>query len=260
MQVYVESTYTYTPMTSSPRFSAVIFDMDGTMFDTEVVAQRGMTQACQLSGYEMTPEIYMGTLGLPEPGWRAHLMQVFGAQFPIDQVAVHARELIHADVAENGVPLKTGLIEMLDWLDKLHVPRAIASSSRRRTIESHLAQTGLIERIHALVGGDEITHGKPAPDIFLEAARRLVIDPAHCIVFEDSAAGIRGAHAAGSIPIMIPDLLPPTDAVRQLAHVVLPSLHVARDYMAGSLEWTPATRQTGPATPVAPPPTPSVEG
>ena len=227
------------------------------MFDTEIIAQRGMTQACQMCGYEMTPEIYMGTLGLPETGWRAHLRNVFGDAFPLDEVGLQARQLIRADVAANGIPLKTGLLEMLDWLDELGIPRAIASSSRRNTIESHLEQTGLMERIHALVGGDEIANGKPAPDIFVEAARRLVIDPAHCIVFEDSAAGIRGAHAAGSIAIMIPDLLPPLEEVRRLAHVVLPSLHAARDYMAGNLEWVGATRQTGLAHPVAPPPTPA---
>lgn len=241
----------------SNTFSAVIFDMDGTMFDTEIVAQRGMMRACKDCGYDMTEAIYAGTLGLPEPGWRAHLIDVFGDTFPIDEVAVNARQLIRADMAANGVPLKTGLLEMLDWLDELQIPRAIASSSKRATIEGHLEHTGLIERIHALVGGDEISKGKPAPDIFIEAARRLAIDPAHCIVFEDSAAGIRGAHAAGTIPIMIPDLLPPTDEVRALARVVLPSLHAARDYMRGDLEWVPFTRQTGPATPVPPPPTPS---
>ena len=135
-------------MTSSPTFSAVIFDMDGTMFDTEIIAQRGMTQACQTSGYEMTPDIYMGTLGLPEPGWRAHLVAVFGDQFPLDEVALHARQLIRDDVATNGIPLKTGLLELLDWLDEMNIPRAIASSSKRGTIESHLKQTGLFERIH----------------------------------------------------------------------------------------------------------------
>ena len=83
------------------------------------------------------------------------------------------------------------------------------------------------------------------------------MDPAQCIVFEDSAAGIRGAHAATSIPIMIPDLLPPSDEVRQLAHVVLPTLHAALEYITGNLEWVGATRQTGPAHPLAPPPTPA---
>ena len=210
---------------------AAIFDMDGTMFDTEAMYARGMARAGVEFGYDIHHGIYLGTVGLPEIGWKTHLRNTFGPDFPLDVIATRTLDHVHAELELSGLPIKPGLIEFLDALDAWGVPYAIASSSKRKTIQRNLGLAGLTTRFPVVVGGEEVQHGKPAPDIFLEAARRLNTAPENCVVLEDSEAGIRGAHAAGMIAIMIPDLKPPSDEMRQLAHVVLPTLHEVRAWL-----------------------------
>lgn len=201
------------------------------MFDTETLYARGMARAGAEFGYDIHHDIYLGTIGLPEIGWKTHLRNTFGPDFPLDDIASHTLDNVHAELERDGLPIKPGLIELLDQLDVWGMPYAIASSSKRKTIQRNLNLANLLVRFPIVVGGEEVQHGKPAPDIFLEAARRLNTAPENCVVLEDSEAGIRGAHAAGTIAIMIPDLKPPSDEMRQLARVVLPSLHEVRDWL-----------------------------
>ena len=204
---------------------AAIFDMDGTMFDTESLYARGMAQAGAEFGYDIHQGIYLGTIGLPEIGWKTHLRNTFGPDFPLDEIAHRTLENVQAELDRSGLPIKPGLLELLDQLDAWGVPYAIASSSKRKTIQRNLGLAHLLVRFPIVVGGEEVQHGKPAPDIFLEAARRLNAAPAECLVLEDSEAGIRGAHAAGMVAVMIPDLKPPSEEMRRLARTVLPTLH-----------------------------------
>ncbi len=210
---------------------AAIFDMDGTMFDTEALYARGMALAGAEFGYDIHHGIYLGTIGLPEIGWKTHLRNTFGPDFPLDAIASRTLDNVHAELERDGLPIKPGLIELLDQLDAWGVPYAIASSSKRKTIQRNLGLANMAARFPIVVGGEEVQHGKPAPDIFLEAARRLSVAPANCVVLEDSEAGIRGAHAAGMIPIMIPDLKPPSDEMRLLARAVLLSLYEVREWL-----------------------------
>ena len=216
---------TRTTINKTNTITAAILDMDGTMFDTEAMYARGMALAGAEFGYDIHRQIYIGTVGLPEMGWKAHLRSTFGPNFPLDEIATRTLDNVHTELEQSGLPLKPGLFELLDQLDTWGVPYAIASSSKRKVIERNLALANLSQRFPIFVGGEEITHGKPAPDIFLEAARRLNAVPAHCVALEDSEAGIRSAHAAGMVAVMIPDLKQPSDEVRQLARAVLPSLH-----------------------------------
>jgi len=137
-----------------------------------------------------------------------------------------------AIVERDGIAIKPGLFELLDWLDAESIPKAVATSTRRDRAQAKLAQTGLLERFVALVGGNEITHGKPAPDIFLLAAQRLDHAPDTIVVFEDSEPGVRAALAAGMTPIMVPDLHPPSDDLLALAPLVVPSLAHAQAHLA----------------------------
>ena len=136
-----------------------------------------------------------------------------------------------AIVAREGIVLKPGLIELMAWLEAENLCKAVATSTRRSRAESKLVHAGLFERFAALVGGDEIAHGKPAPDIFIEAATRLGIDAADCVVLEDSEPGVRGALAAGMTPIMVPDLHPPSAALSAMRPLVLPTLHDVRAHL-----------------------------
>lgn len=201
------------------------------MFDTEAMYARGMAKAGAELGYDIHHGIYLGTIGLPEIGWRTHLRNTFGPDFPLDEIATRTLDHVHAEMAHSGLPIKPGLLELLDQLDAWGLPYAIASSSKRKTIQRNLALVNLTERFPIYVGGEEVQHGKPAPDIFLEAARRLKITPTDCMALEDSEAGVRAAHAAGMVTLMIPDLKPPSDEMHQLARIVLPHLHAVSEWL-----------------------------
>ena len=122
------------------------------------------------------------------------------------------------------MPHKRGLVEFLDFLEAKAIPKAVATSTVTASARDALSRAGVLSLFEIIVGGDAIQHGKPAPDIFLEAAAQLGAEPSDCVVLEDSEPGIRAACAAGMTPILIPDLREPTQEMRQLAHTVVPSL------------------------------------
>jgi len=128
--------------------------------------------------------------------------------------------------------LKPGLHELVDWLERERVPRAVATSTRRSRACAKLERVALYSRFAALVGGDEIARGKPAPDIFLEAAARLGVPPADCLVLEDSAPGVAGAIAAGMSAIMVPDRAAPPSQIAGRAPTVMASLVEVRLHLA----------------------------
>ena len=147
-----------------------------------------------------------------------------GADYPTDALMRAWHVAYDAIVEREGIAIKPGLLELLDWLDAQGIPKAVATSTRRDRAQAKLQQTALLSRFTALVGGDEIATGKPAPDIFLVAAARLGEAAADCLVLEDSEPGVRAALAAGMTPIMVPDLHPPSAGLLALEPLVLPSL------------------------------------
>lgn len=207
------------------KFSAVIFDMDGLMFDTERIAQRAWVRAAADFGYEYPDHVFQGVIGRARPDVERYSLEAFGADFPFEAV-YHAKGRYMQDILEReGMPLKAGLLDLLDWLAARSIAVAVASSSPRAVVLRNLVLAGLsAERFGALVGGDEVRNGKPAPDIFLEVTRRLGLMPEGCLVLEDSNTGIKAAHAAGMQAVMVPDIKPPTDETRALAYRVVDSL------------------------------------
>ena len=131
-----------------------------------------------------------------------------------------------------GVALKTGVIEMLDHLDAVGAPRAVATSSRMRSVETHLGHAGLLGRFDAFITAESVTHGKPHPEPYLKAAAALGMDPRDCIALEDSHNGVRAAAAAGMMTIMVPDMLEPNDEMRGLCVRIAQDLHEVRDLLA----------------------------
>ena len=122
-------------------------------------------------------------------------------------------------------------MELLEWLDLQAIPRAVATSTRRERARAKLEQTALLARFRDIVGGDEVARGKPEPDIYVEAARRLGVPAVECIALEDSEPGVRAALAAGMTPIMVPDMHVPPEDLIALDLLVLPSLHAVRDHL-----------------------------
>jgi HAD superfamily hydrolase (TIGR01509 family) len=137
-----------------------------------------------------------------------------------------------AIVQRDGFAVKPGVVELIEWLESNAIPRAVATSTRRDRARAKLSQAALLPRFHDVVGGDEVGRGKPAPDIYLEAARRIDARAAQCVALEDSEPGVRAALAAGMLPIMVPDLnAPPAELLAQDL-LVFPSLHEVRAHLA----------------------------
>jgi HAD superfamily hydrolase (TIGR01509 family) len=209
------------------RPAAVIFDMDGLLFDTEALYQEAILLAASEGGHDIGSGIFSRTIGLPWQRSRALLLEHFGAAFPADEfLAAWVRHFWV--IAETRLQLKPGVVELLDTLDELRLPRAIATSSAHRTVQHHLAAHALSERFHAIVGHGDYAVGKPAPDPFLTAAERLGVEPRLCLALENSHNGVRSASAAGMMTVMVPDLLDPTEEIRGLCTLVAPDLYEVR--------------------------------
>jgi len=207
--------------------AAVVFDMDGLLFDTEALYQQAIILAAAEGGHKVASDVFSRTVGLPWAQSRTLLLSHFGETFPVDEFqAAWVRQFWI--IAETRLILKPGVLELLDFLDDLRLPRAIATSSSHRTVKRHLTAHNLIGRFDEVVGSGDYDAGKPAPDPFLKAAEWLGIDPQLCLALEDSYNGVRSASSAGMMTVMVPDLLEPTDEIRSLCAIVALDLHEVR--------------------------------
>jgi HAD superfamily hydrolase (TIGR01509 family) len=210
-------------MTRGPSLSrtphAVVFDMDGLLFDTERLYQQALVLAALSGGQEVPPDFFQQTVGLPWVATRALFLSHFGEAFPIDEFqAAWVRHFW--DLADGRPLLRPGALELLDALRLRGLPCAIATSSSPHTVERHLKAHNLMGRFQAIVAHGDYEKGKPEPDPFLKAAARLGIEPYLCVALEDSYNGVRSASSAGMMTIMVPDLLQPSDEIRQLCDLV----------------------------------------
>lgn len=216
---------------SFPRgVQAVVFDMDGLLLDTETVYQAAMVEAGQAFGIDFTPAIYQSMVGKTNPECAVMLRGLYGDDFPVE--AYFKRTWTDVElILEAEVRLKTGVMEILDYLDALGVPRAIATSNSREAVERYLGRFDLVKRFHAVVANADVVRHKPHPDPYLEAARRLNVHPTLCLALEDSHPGVRAAHAAGMMTIMVPDILDPNEEMHDKCVHVAESLHVVMDLL-----------------------------
>ncbi|MEP6997189.1 MAG: HAD family phosphatase [Betaproteobacteria bacterium] len=203
---------------------AVIFDMDGLMLDTEAPALRAWKRAALALGREFDLDLCQQMIGRNFGDCVALIRARHGADYPVDALTQAWVADYDAIVAAEGISLKPGLDEILDLLDERGIAAAVATSTRRERARAKLDRVGLLHRFAALVGGDEVAHGKPAPDIFIAAAARLGVPARDCLVLEDSEPGIIAAAAAGMIAVMVPDLHAPSAALLARKPVVLASL------------------------------------
>lgn len=209
------------------RVDAVVFDMDGILFDTERLYEKAAIAAATELGHEMTTEFFRSTIGSPWTVIRAQLLDFYGPTFDPDALRTTAMRLFDEWVGTE-LSLKPGVLELLDLLDELKLPRAIATTSAQSTVQRHLSAHDLTGRFHQVVAHDDCVRHKPAPDPFLLAAERLRVEPAYCLALEDSHHGVQSAAAAGMMTVMVPDLLPPSDEIHALCTHVLEDLHQVR--------------------------------
>lgn len=219
----------------SAAIAAVVFDMDGLMLDTEPLYQAAWQQATAELGCELTDAAYLRLVGLREEESELELVAEFGDGFPLDAFRARWPEIFRAGVDTEGIVVKDGLVELLAFVEQRGLMMAVATSSHRHYAELSLRRSGLDIRFAVVVTGDESARAKPAPDIYLEAARRLGVTPSQCIAIEDSDHGILAAHAAGMVPLLVPDLKPPSPAAVAAAHRVLPSLRAVPAVIADLL-------------------------
>jgi HAD superfamily hydrolase (TIGR01509 family) len=208
---------------------AVIFDMDGLMLDTEPVYRMAWQRACADCGYELPDALHSRLLGLKTADAEQLLSQEFGRKFSVDNFRSLRREYEPAAFRSYGLRKKTGLDELLTFLASRRIPKAVATSATRERAVPLLKAAWLLEQFDALVTGDEVSNGKPSPDLFVLAARRLGIAETSCLVLEDADAGIIAGHNAGMQVYIVPDLKQPSIAALKLANGLFTSLReVAR--------------------------------
>lgn len=206
------------------KLEAVIFDMDGLLFNTEAIYRDAAIAAAADAGFDLPLDFYMATIGLPGEATRLRFGERFGKTFDFDGFWTASKKRF-AQATTEQLYLKTGAIELLDLLDQMQLPRAIATSSRHEDARQHLDAHGLHGRVEVIVAHGDYTNGKPNPDPFLTAAARLGVDPAFCLALEDSHNGVRAASRAGMMTIMVPDLLVPTTEMEELCLCVASDLH-----------------------------------
>ena len=208
-------------------FKAVIFDMDGTLLDTESVFKAIVFEVCTDLGFEMTDAVHMSMVGSSHETTNQLLIEAYGVAFPYTLFDERCR-VIMRERSHGGVPVKAGARELLAELRERNIPTAVATSSRQPHAHTHLGAAGLLEMFETIVTRDDVTNPKPHPEPYLTAARRLGVDPLKCLALEDSHSGVRAAHAAGMQTVMVPDLVHPSEEIRSLGIAVMESLDHVR--------------------------------
>ena len=208
-------------------FQAVIFDMDGTILDTESVFKTIVFEVCTELGFEMTDAVHGSMVGGSHEHTNKLLIESYGVSFPYALFDERCR-FIMRERSHGGVPVKPGAREFIGELRERGIPTAVATSSRQPHAQHHLSAAGLLDMFETIVTRDDVTHPKPHPEPYLTAARRLGVDPLNCLALEDSHSGVRAAHAAGMQTIMVPDLIHPNDDIRALGISIMESLNHVR--------------------------------
>ena len=212
--------------------AAVILDMDGTLLDTELIYIRTFLETATTLGFPL-PESFLHTLvGLPGGDFQARLRAHLGQDFPY---AEHRRMYLarRTELLDEGIKIKPGALELLAHLEATSMPMAIATAATRVNAEDYLRRAGLRHRFEIVLTRDDVENSKPKPDLFLRAAAGIGIAPEHCVAVEDSHNGVRSAHAAGMMTVMVPDIVAATDEVRALCVAVVASLHDVRRLIGG---------------------------
>jgi len=207
----------------------VVFDVDGVLFDTERLMHQIWHEVGQETGWPQPGRDYLEFVGNGRSVIFEKMLAFYGPDFPKEEFLTACSQTLQDRVEQDGVPLKPGVREILELLRRNNIPTALATSTAMRRTGKRMELTGLTPYFSAMITGDQVEQGKPAPDIYLKACQALGTDPAHTLAIEDSRNGILSATAAGMPVVMIPDMIPPTpeldglvwqrfDSLPELAH------------------------------------------
>lgn len=199
-----------------PAADAVIFDMDGTLTDTEKYYQQAWPEALSHFGYSVTPERVLEFRSLGRPFAPQKFKEWFGEEFDYDLVRDYRRGLVRNLIEINGIPLKKGAVEILKWLIDNKITTAIATANEYPRTKRYLEKLGIGEYFDKIICADMVKFGKPAPDIYIYACKELGIAPDRVFAVEDSPNGVKSAYDAGCKVIMVPDLTEPDEELKKM--------------------------------------------
>ncbi len=205
---------------------AILFDMDGLIFDTESVADKAARKACLDMGTVLTDDILQHLYGANYKRGEIMMKKKYGEDFDYAKYKRIMRKYMEEALAqEDGLRFLPGAKELIAWLKQTDYKKAIASSSTMETINRFLDRMGLVDSFDFIIGGDMVVDSKPAPDIFKKAAESLGVPVENCLVLEDSYNGIRSGSSAGCIVGMVPNMVKPNEEIEKLCFAIFSSLN-----------------------------------
>ena len=212
-------------------YEAVVFDMDGVIFDSERAVMNCWLELAQKYDIKDIEKPYFACVGTTMTRTREIMLETYGEDFPYDEYARESSLMYHEKYDGGKLPMKPGVMELLSYLKGKGKKIALASSTRRETVTNQLSWAGIIDYFDVIICGDMVARSKPAPDIFLKACQELGVSPENTYAIEDSYNGIRAAHAGQLRPIMVPDLLEADDEMRGMTECVCDNLNEVIDYL-----------------------------
>ena len=211
-----------------------LFDMDGLLFDTETIYVGYGREVAKKMGYTITKDIVEKTTGVTDDKARILFKESLGQDFPYDEMMGTVKDHILELAKKSEVSLKSGALELLEFLRENNKEMILATSSDFFMAEALINGKDLKKYFSYFVTAEDVVHGKPDPEVFLIGAKKAGVSPKKTAVFEDSFNGIRAAHAAGTFPIMVPDKLKPTEEIEKLVYKKFNSLVEVLDYFKGN--------------------------
>lgn len=212
-------------------FKAVIFDMDGVIFDSERLSLQEWLTLGEKYEIPDIASVYPKCIGVNAVFSKKIFTEHYGEDFPYDRYRQEVSESFHGKYDNGRLPMKPGIQELLQFLKENGLHVGLASSTKQEIVKQELKDAGILHYFETVIGGDMVTKSKPEPDIFLKAAETLGVRPEECVVIEDSYNGIRAASKAGMFPIMVPDMIAPDEEMKQLAKVIFKNLIEVQIYL-----------------------------
>lgn len=212
-------------------YTAIVFDMDGVIFDSEAAVMNCWTELADKYGIKDIKKPYIASIGTTEARTKEIMLEQYGSSFLYDEYAKEASIMYHKKYDGGKLPMKKGVVELLEFLKNDGKKIALASSTRRQTVMNQLRDADILKYFDAVICGDMVEKSKPAPDIFLKACEVINELPESTYAIEDSYNGIRAAHIGGLHPIMVPDLLPADEEMEKLTEIILSDLVEVKEYL-----------------------------
>jgi HAD superfamily hydrolase (TIGR01509 family) len=213
-------------------FLAVVFDMDGTLFGTERLAIDGLQKAFREQGIDVAEETLEHVIGRSGRETRDYLARLVPDGLGVEEILRRGGDIIRARIEREGLPVKTGVYEVLGYLRSRGIPMGLATSTRAATARQNLRRARIDEYFTSVIGGDEVERPKPDPEVYVRATRELGVDPARAIAIEDSDLGIQAASAAGLRVLHVPDIKRIDVHTRALVYREYPTLLQLHDELA----------------------------